>query len=402
MFFDWFKNISLLDEILLGVFLLLWFYELYFWLRYMRGIIRWRIRAKKAESKKISEPVGEDAGTEELCTVDFTPAVSVVVCARNERVNLSDYLPILLSQNYPEYEVIVVDDGSVDDTRIVVERLKRRYNNLRLTFIPADAWVTSSKKLALTLAAKAARYDYLLLTDADCRPESMNWIKEMMSGFATGAEVVLGFGAYFEKEGCLNRFIEYDTLSSGMLFLGMAAAGRPYMGVGRNLAYRKDTFFNNNGFAGLLYNKAGDDDLFVNKVAKGDNTAIVASAESVTWSVPKTSFKEWLQQKRRHLSVSPRYKMSSKFLLSVEPLSRAMLYGLLIAVSILCPWYMAVGMGVFMLARLTWQITIINQTAHGFGLRGFGLSVLFFDIFFPVFTLCIMIRNAVLPQRTRW
>ena len=145
-------------------------------------------------------------------------------------------------------------------------------------FVPREARVMSTKKLALTIGVKAAHYDYLLMTDADCRPESRNWIREMMSGFICGGEqieVVLGYGAYFEKNTLLSSLINYDTLFIGLQYLGMAAAGYPYMGVGRNLAYKKDTFFKNHGFRGLLNERSGDDDLFVNKVTTRYNTAIV-------------------------------------------------------------------------------------------------------------------------------
>lgn len=382
----WLTDISITEQILLGVFALAWIYQLYFWLRYMQGVNRWRRRKKKGK----------------LQMTDEQPPVSVIVCARNEEQNLSDYLPQLLSQDYPQFEVIVVDDGSEDNTRIVVERLKHRYQNLRLTFVPHDAWVTSSKKLAITLAAKAARYDYLLLTDADCRPESNQWMAQIMQCFSEKTEVVIGFGAYFEKNTLLNRFIEYDTLFSGMQYLGLASSRHPYMGVGRNLAYRKSTFFENDGFAGMLDSRAGDDDLFVNKVANRKNTAIVASAESVTWSTPKQTWREWLQQKRRHLSVSPKYKASSKLRLAFEPLTRAFLYSIFIAVTVLCPWQITLIAAGLLLVRLLWQMTILSTTAHGFGLRGFYLSTLFFDIFFPVQSLCIMFHNSVFPQKQRW
>ncbi len=383
---EWLSGIGLAGEILIGVFLLAWLYQLYFWLRYMQGVNRWRRRKSKGRVTLNEEQ----------------PPVSVIVCARNEEQNLSDYLPQLLSQHYPKYEVIVVDDGSEDDTRLVVERLQHRYKNLRLTFVPHDARVISSKKLAVTLAAKAAQYDYLLLTDADCRPESNMWMANMMQGFTPGTEVVLGFGAYFERKSVLDRFIQYDTLFAGMQYMGMAAAHHPYMGVGRNLAYRKDTFFRNNGFAGMLDSRSGDDDLFVNKVANSKNTAIVATRESVTWSIEKQSWKEWLQQKLRHLSVSPKYKTSSKMFLTFEPLTRALLYGGLIATAIICPWQIGIAAAGLATARLVWQMTIVSTTAHGFGLRGYYLSVLFFDIFFPLFNLMLMLHNSLFPQRRRW
>ena len=382
-----FFSIPLPEQILCGVFLLVWCYQLYFWLRYMQGVNRWQRRQRKGKLRLSAEQ----------------PPVSVIVCARNEEQNLSDYLPQLLSQRYPCFEVIVVDDGSEDNTRLVVERLKHRYQNLHLTFVPHDARVTSSKKLALTLAAKAAQYDYLLLTDADCRPESELWIAEMMQGFAEGVEVVLGYGAYFEQKTLLNRVIQYDTLFSGMQYLGMASSRHPYMGVGRNLAYRKDTFFRNHGFSGMLDSRAGDDDLFVNKVARRCNTAIVASRESVTWSVPKPTWHSWLQQKRRHLSVSPRYRAGSKFRLTAEPLSRALLFGSFMALCCVSsmPLLPLLAAGMLVL-RWLWQTLILNTTAHRLGMHGFCMAVWVMDILMPLLTLGIMTRNAIVHDRQRW
>ncbi len=377
--------ISLIEQILSGVFLFFWCYQLYFWWRYMAGVNRWLRRRKKGKI-----PVAETQ-----------PPVSVIVCARNEEHNLSDYLASLLEQQYPCYEVIVVDDGSEDNTRLLVERMKRRYQHLRLTFVPHDAWVRSSKKLALTLAAKAAQYDYLLLTDADCRPYGRQWISEMMKCFTDGVEVVLGYGAYFEKKTLLNRFIQYDTLFAGMQYLGMAFAGHPYMGVGRNLAYKKTTFFSNNGFAGMLDSRAGDDDLFVNKVARGMNTAIVASPESLTWSVPRQTWQGWWQQKLRHLSVSPRYRAGTKFRLTVEPLTRAVLYAVMIALICFNTVLGLAAVGLLLL-RFLWQILIIDRTAIRWGIRCFGVELLFFDIWFPLRTLVFMCHMALHPHRQRW
>ena len=382
-----------LEIILLSLFSLVWLYQLYFWLRYMLAV--W-LYDKKVKKGKVVRSTNR-------------PPVTVVVCARNEAYNLDAYLQALLSQDYPEYEVIIVNDESEDDTESIIKKYQRRYDNLRLTFVPRDARVRSSKKLALTLAAKAAKYDYLLLTDADCRPESTEWISEMMSGFTEGKEVVLGFGAYFREHTAINRIIQYDTLFNGLQYLGMAIAGHPYMGVGRNLAYRKDMFFKHKGFYGMLDQKAGDDDLFVNKVSNRGNTAVVVSKQSVTWSVPKHTFKEWMIQKERHLSVSPRYRTSSKLRLLFEPTTRGLFYGLLIvAVVLTCLKILPltalwVALGAFSL-RFLWQIIIFNMSARLFGTKPFGISLILWDIFLPLNNLFLLILHRLRPNKkqSRW
>ena len=400
---DW----SLIEQVTLGVMAVAWLYQLYFYLRYILAAVR---------------RTGKRNGTDRTDEEGQLPGVSVIVCAKNEEMNLRDYLQALLTQDYPLYEVIVVNDGSVDDTRTYLEYWIKRYQNLRMTFVPVGAKVASTKKLAITLGAKAAKYDYLLLTDADCRPESTHWIREMMSGFGctdrtdnTGCpDIVLGFGAYFVKPGLLNRMIQFDTMLSGLQYLGSAITGRPYMGVGRNLAYSKQLFFAHGGFEGLMESKAGDDDLFVNREATRTNTAVVCTRDSLTWSVPKTSLIDWLHQKRRHLSVAPKYKFGTKLRLLVEPLTRGLLYAALITlVVVYCelsivnsqlsiinlPLLIALGA---MLVRWIWQCVLLNIAAYRWGAQMTFLLIPLWEILLPLITLFTMLIEPFRPKQKRW
>lgn len=385
-----------IDIVLLSTLAVLFLGQVYFYSRYMDAPVRKMRHDKKSE------------GIEPL-TIEGTPGVTVVLCAHNESYNLSQYLQALLTQDWPEYEVIVVDDGSEDDTRAVVESYIVRDPRLHMTFVPYGARVGSTKKLALTLAAKAAKYDYLLLTDADCVPESNQWIRKMMHGFAGNKDIVLGFSPYFAEKGHINRLVRYDTLFNGLHYLGAALCGHPYMGVGRNLAYRKDFFFETGGFTHLMTSRAGDDDLFVNHVATKANTAVILSRDSYTWSVAKKTMKEWWQQKRRHVSVSPSYRESTKFRLALEPLTRGLFYVLVLAMLVLyfpqiqirpfefspiaIPFLAAIGL---FLLRWWIQTGIINAAAHKMRVKRFSAwSVLWFDIALPLVNLYMLI----VPQR---
>ena len=371
-------------------------------------------------------------------TKEGCPGVSVLVCAHNEAYNLSAYLYALLSQDYPTYEVIVVDDGSEDKTREVIESYMVQDKRLRITFVPKEARVRSTKKLALTLAAKAAQYDYLLLTDADCTPESTHWISEMMRGFEPSSEyrvqsteyrvqstenreltthdsllntkeIVLGFGAYFYEKGFVNRLVRYDTLFNGLHYLSAAAHGHPYMGVGRNLAYKKELFFKTGGFKKMMNNRAGDDDLFVNHVANRKNTAVVCSRESITWSPSKTTMRDWWQQKRRHLSVSHDYRLGTKIRLALEPMSRGLFYLAVIALLVAFACQPIVGsplsilaamaLGLFLLRWIV-QSIIINLSAKRMGLHGFNMfTILGMDIFLPLVSLYML---CVPKKQVKW
>ena len=390
-----FASLHRVDYILLGSLLLLFVLQMYFYIRYLAAPARKMRRDKIANDQMVN-----------------APGVSVILAAHNESYNLSQYLQALLSQDYPLYEVIVVDDGSEDSTRDVVERYMTSDPRLKMSFVPYGARVRSTKKLAITLAAKAAKYDYLLLTDADCVPESSHWISEMMSGFQLSTvnsqlstDIVLGFGAYFMHKSHLNRLIQFDTLFNGLHYLGAALCGHPYMGVGRNLAYKKSLFFESGGFSHLMTTRAGDDDLFVNHVATRTNTSVVISRESLTWSPAKRTFKEWWQQKRRHLSVSPQYRTSTKCRLAFEPLTRGLFYVALICAlvyyflytSYIVPLYIALGL---FLLRWIVQTVILNTSARRLGLKSFNMcSILWFDIVLPLINLWML----VVPKRNnKW
>ena len=321
------------------------------------------------------------------------PAVSVIVCAHNEYDNLQDYLSILLEQDYPCYEV----------SDLLLERWSRQYGNLYHTFVPRGARVLSNKKLALTIGIKAAHHDYLLLTDADCRPESKHWIREMMKGFSNEqTELVLGFSPYFEKSDLLNHLIGYDTLFNGLQYMGMARAGKPYMGVGRNLAYKRETFFSVGGFKGLLGNRAGDDDLFVNRIANAANTVVVNDPNSIVWSVPKTTWREWFHQKRRHLSVSPQYRTKSKIQVTLEPLSRGIFYAsLLISAIVGNIELISIALALFLL-RLLVQLIIINVSARRLNMRGYSLGLIVYDIILPLITLYMMLTQPLQKKPLYW
>lgn len=336
-------------------------------------------------------------------TVD-QPPVSVIICARNEGENLRRFLPLVLEQNYGDYEVIIVNDGSCDDTEDIIKDLQKVYHNLYITNIPQETRIISHKKLAITVGVKAAKNEILLFTDADCRPFTPDWIATMVRNFDDNTEFVLGHGNYYREKGFISSLISYDTLTIAMQYMGFALLGYPYMGVGRNMAYRRSTFFRLKGFAGFLHIPSGDDDLLINAFGTKHNTRIEPSLEAETLSIPEKTFKDWYYQKLRHLSTVEVYKSSSKLWIGVEPFSRGLFYLatlLLLIFGFNNPMIIAIAVGAF-LFRFLIQLTVINLTAKAYNDKGFGLLIILFDIILPLVTLYLLTIEKIFRSKTKF
>ncbi|RZJ52699.1 MAG: glycosyltransferase [Flavobacterium sp.] len=244
--------------------------------------------------------------------------VSVIVCAKNEEENVKKYIPLLAEQNYPDFEIVLIDDASSDETLEVFEEFEKQYSNIRLVKVENNEAFWGNKKYALTLGIKAAKKEYLLFTDADCYPISKDWITAMTSQFTDTKTIVLGYGGYEKVErSLLNKVIRFETVLTAIQYFSWAKAGLPYMGVGRNLAYKKEEFFNVNGFIEHIQVRSGDDDLFVNQAANKSNTTIAFNADSFTYSKPKKTYREWFSQKRRHVATANYYKVFDKIQLGI-------------------------------------------------------------------------------------
>jgi glycosyltransferase involved in cell wall biosynthesis len=271
--------------------------------------------------------------------ISQTHPVSVIICARNEAGNLAKNLPGALVQKYrTTHEVIVVNDNSSDESKYILKEYQKTFRQLHLVELKQKARFIPGKKFPLSLGIKTAKYEIVLLTDADCIPASEFWIEKMQDGFSEGIEIVLGYGALHKKKGIFNKLVRWETFHTALQYLSYAYAGRPYMGVGRNLSYKKTVFFRHKGFSTHNQIPGGDDDLFINKAATKKNTAIMIDKDAFTLSEPPKSWRQWILQKNRHYTTSKYYKRVHKFLLGLYAFSHFFFYPLFIAALLLVSW----------------------------------------------------------------
>jgi glycosyltransferase involved in cell wall biosynthesis len=323
---------------------------------------------------------------------------SVIVCAHDEEQNLRELLPLLLNQNHPEFEIIVVDDRSNDGTYDFLLEETQKDLRLKMVHVNHKPEHVNGKKYALTLGIKAAKFDWVLLTDADCRPASAEWIRQMAGGFTEQSSLVLGYSPYKAKPGLLNLLIRFETIITAIQYFSFASIGLPYMGVGRNLAYRKKLFLDNKGFNNHMAVTGGDDDLFVNQHATNKNIFVVLHEKALMVSAPKTNWKDFQQQKVRHLSVGKHYSLQSKILLAPFGIS-SILFWPFVFISIFSPfWFLAIGVVLirWMVQMATlWQL--LNKTREKFN----TLSVPLLDFIFCFYYLVTGFK-ALVTKRIKW
>jgi len=313
-----------------------------------------------------------------LKAVSQTHPVSVIICARDEAANLVDNLPGALVQEYrTTHEVIVVNDNSFDESKYILEEFQRSFKQLHIVELTQEARMIPGKKFPLSIGIRSAKYETLLLTDADCVPASEHWIDSMQNAYHDETEIVLGYGAFHKKKGFLNKLIRWETFHSALQYLSYALAGLPYMGVGRNLSYKKAVFFRHKGFSAHNNVPGGDDDLFINAAATKKNIRINIDKDSFTMSKPAESWQQWRRQKQRHYTTSKFYKPIHKFLLALYAFSQFVFYPFLIASALFYNWqYALIVFGI----KLLVQAVIFYRTLNKLGEKDlFGLF-LFFDM----------------------
>jgi glycosyltransferase involved in cell wall biosynthesis len=308
--------------------------------------------------------------------------VSVIIAARNESDNIYENLPSILNQDYPEFEVIVVNHQSIDDSNWLLIAFQQQYKNLKVIDIPKNKHLRAGKKLPITIAIKGAKYEHFILTDADCKPASSLWLKKMANSFSSKEQIIIGYGPFIKDKGILNRIIRFDTAWIGVNYISMALARLPYMGVGRNLGYTKTIFDSVSGFKSHYALPSGDDDLFIQEAAQKSNYTVNIDPDTFCYSPAVPSWNRWVRQKSRHYSTSNRYKVIKKLLLGIYPASLLLLWVSFVILLFNTDFRIISGVVFGVIVFLKWWIQ--GRCLLKLQEKGFVYTLPFWDLFYAI------------------
>lgn len=327
----------------------------------------------------------------------YNEAVSIIIAAKNQAHNLEKHLNKIINQDFKEFEIILVLDQCTDNSLKILRKIQEKNKILKIIQTENP---NIGKKHALSLGIENAKYEKLVFIDADCYPVSSNWLNYISSKFLTNKKIVLGLGMFEKENSFLNSFIRYDSQLIALTYISAAKKLKPYMGVGRNLAYTKKLWLKNSGFKTHLDIASGDDDLFIIEVATKNNTEICIHPESISLSEAKKTYKEFLNQKLRHLSSSKKYNLYEKLISGSELISRSLF--LISAIILLSNKVFILLISIFIALR----IVIL-----GFVLKKFSLNIkndlsifyiIIFDNFAIIFYLQVLIYKLLKANKIQW
>lgn len=332
----------------------------------------------------------------------YFPKVSIIAYSFTEFEETENYLEMVMSQDYPNFEVILVNEGSADSTGLLTERIGKKYGDrLYITFIPHDAHNLSRRKLAYTVGMKAAKGEIALTTASNCRIPSRRWLSEMMKPFVEDStiDIVLGYTHvdFRELHGAGKWYRQMDATLTACQWIGSAMLEKPYRGDCFNLAYRRQIFFEQKGYSHTIHLVNGDDDIFLTPIMDGFNTAVAISPASILTT-------EWDEVANRVLAdMKERYQFTSQFLPPL-PFIRSGIGSLMQWLTLLSavaaaiaawPSYMGTITAIVFLTVFWISETLIyRRTARRLESIGLWWS-------FPLFLLWLPIGNFIFKSRRR-
>ena len=327
------------------------------------------------------------------------PPVSIIISARNSVLKLEDNIQHWLTQDYPNFEVVIIDDRSSDETAYFLVKTAEKEPLLKYVLLDPDVIKNGSKKLALTLGIKKAKNNYFLLTDADCIPNSDQWLKHMATGFTNKKDIVLGVSPVNTKKSFLGRLTQYENLLTAMQYLGMSIKGKPYMGVGRNLAYTRGIYDSVGGFSKHHHLPAGDDDLFVQEVSNANNTVVCIQPESYVNTEGPKNWKEYWKQKMRHLWIGKQYRSDVKTSLAWLPISQLLFWTIIII------WFITGSSWLWpiipIIVKIVPEWVIFVKKGKLLNMPLAGPYYLFYNIFYS-FWYVVISMNAFFKRKIVW
>jgi glycosyltransferase involved in cell wall biosynthesis len=326
------------------------------------------------------------------------PSFSIIIPSRNYEENLRELIPTLLEQDYPDFEVVVVDDCSSDGTEWYLSELKLQSYKLKTSRIIQETDFPNA--LAITIGIRAASKEWLVFLNPLCRVTSKVWLKSFAEELTPKTEAVFGFVKYTNPNGSMRKFFRYENFDS---FINNGSAR--YFGLSMpvtdmNVAYKREQFLNRRGFAAVLDSPFSENELYLNKISNRINSVYLLSNSTAVAYIGDTDWYDGVNFKNKQLLLKKKFTFGQSLYLSVNTISRLFFDGSMVALMILSPWR-------FWVAAI-WLFKIIHELIWGIvAMKRLGENKLFpglilFRSIIPFLNSIIVINQLFTGQKRKW
>ncbi|MDQ1771381.1 glycosyltransferase [Labilibaculum sp. A4] len=327
-----------------------------------------------------------------------TEPVSIVICVKNEGCYLQENLSLFLEQEYPDFELILVNDGSEDETETIIKEFQKRYPHLRSTKIPLDDKFQHNKKLALSIGIKAAKNEKIIFTNIHSKPSSSKWLQEFVNSWDKGVHI--GYANFENKKGFFYNFLKFDLLSKNIKSAGFASSGNAHSGNGDNLGYKKSDFFANKGFVKHSHFEAGYDHLMVFQLAKLSGASVCLQPEAKINLSSICAFDQWIRINRHYYKCRKYLPFKIRLLTDLEPISKMIFYSISIYALLFTHLYFFVA--IIYLTKIILIGTLFKISTRHLKEENLFLSSYLYEIFVLFSKIYFLSTNFILSKSNQW
>jgi len=326
---------------------------------------------------------------------------SILVPFRNEEKALPDLLKslALLDYNSDRFEIILIDDGSHDDSVKIITHFKEEHPELNLILVTKKGNGSSAKKEALQQGVGMASHPWILTTDADCMVPK-NWLHAFDSLInQKSLKMIVAPVAYKAEAGFIHKFQILDFLSlqgTTMGLFGMKNHNfiRPFLCNGANLCYKKESFIEVDGYQGNEHIASGDDVFLLEKMYTQfpQEIEFIKSKDAVVQTNSKNSLKALLQQRIRWASKTVAYRHIFAKLVGILVFltNFSILIGLFLALTGNITW---LNFGFIFLLKFNFDFVLLYKTATFFDQKEQMQSYFLSSLLYPFFTVIVVLLS---------
>ncbi len=326
------------------------------------------------------------------------PSISLVVTSRNYVDQLQVLLPSLLAQDYPDFEVVVVDDCSTDGTDWLLAEMKISHGNLKTTRIIQETDFPNA--LAISIGVRAATKEWLLYLSPLCVVPDNQWLRNYAQRLEQDKEASIGYMNYYKTKGSYKNWLRFENFTSYLLSGAGKAFGVAMPVFEYNIAYRREKFLELRGFAAVLDSPFSENELFVNKIATKNNLVVQNNRTAPIAYEGEADWIDLVEFKKKQLMLRRKLTSGQRFFRSLNLVSRLVLTGTLVLLLVVSPLkFWVLGAWIFL---LIFEMSWIAVATKKLGEKNFLPALLIYKAFLPLINGFFIFNQLFTGQKRKW